>query len=60
MSALRRRRDPDPPSDDDGKTTRSGTELTVMMANIPFRSFADVIGVVGDNGEPAAAIQQAF
>ena len=34
--------------------------LTVMMANIPFRSFGDVIAVVEDNGELAAAIQQSF
>jgi PBP4 family serine-type D-alanyl-D-alanine carboxypeptidase len=34
--------------------------LTVMIANVPFRSFADIEAVVGDNGALAAAIQQAF
>lgn len=34
--------------------------LTVMFANVPFRSFADVSAIVNDNGEIAAAMQQAF
>jgi serine-type D-Ala-D-Ala carboxypeptidase/endopeptidase (penicillin-binding protein 4) len=34
--------------------------LTVMIANVPFRTFADIEAVVDDNGELAAAIQQAF
>jgi D-alanyl-D-alanine carboxypeptidase/D-alanyl-D-alanine-endopeptidase (penicillin-binding protein 4) len=34
--------------------------LTVMIANVPFRTFDDIEAVVDANGELAAAIQQAF
>ena len=34
--------------------------LAVMMANIPFRSFAHVDAIVDDDGELAGAIQHAF
>jgi D-alanyl-D-alanine carboxypeptidase/D-alanyl-D-alanine-endopeptidase (penicillin-binding protein 4) len=34
--------------------------LTVMFNNVPFHSFDDVIAIVNDNAEIAAAMQQAF